>query len=67
MMSKIGPKLSSFHPKLDVKSKAAVDELLACEVRMYVIFCIFNVFLHIGYYLSYLICFCIFDILDNVC
>jgi hypothetical protein len=39
-----------------------VDELLACEVRMYVIFCIFNVFLHIGYYLSYLICFRIFDI-----
>ena len=54
MMSKLGPHFSTFHPRLDVKSNATVDELLACEVRRYVIFCIFNVFLHICYDLAYM-------------
>ena len=62
MMSKIGPSLSSFHPKLDVKSKATVDELLACEVRTYVIFCIFNLFLHICLLFVIFDFFCIFVI-----
>ena len=60
MMSKIGPNLSSIHSKLDVKSKAAVDELLACEVRMYVILCIFNVFF------AYSILFVIFDMFLHI-
>jgi hypothetical protein len=61
MMSKVGPQLSSFHPKLDVRSCATVDELLACEVRRYVIFCIFcilNIFLHI---------ICIYNIFLHIC
>jgi hypothetical protein len=67
MMSKVGPQLSSFHPKLDVRSYATVDELLTCEVRRYVIFCIFNILhiLHIQYvfaYSAYIIYFGIFVI-----
>ena len=56
MMSKVGQQLSSFHPKLDVRSYATVDELLACEVRRYVIFCIFNILhiLHVQYVLHIL-------------
>jgi hypothetical protein len=43
------------------------DELLACEVHRYVIFCLFNILyiLHIQYgfaYFAYSICFCIFVI-----
>ena len=53
--------------KLDVKSYATVDELLACEVRRYVIFCILTILhiLHVQYvfaYSAYVICFCIFVI-----
>lgn len=70
MMNKLGPTLGSFHSKLDVKTRATVDELLACEVCMYVIFCIFSVILHIYYlavivhmsYSAYLVLFCIFCI-----
>ena len=30
----IGPSLSHIHPKLNVRTVADVDELLACEVTM---------------------------------
>ena len=60
----VGPVLNTIHQKLNVRTPEGVDELLACEIRVYVIICIFQYFYA---YSAYFVYFDIWRICTCVC